>query len=177
MKKRTALLKVLKNRFATFINSPAFLVTTWIVFAIIGAIIGFNSSKIEPIPFTQDEIEYYTEQAELAYNKGLKYLDNNIIFIPIDNTTFKVYTDGQPAEKQKLKVTYSDKEIINSEPYYSYPFLGTRIACTIISAFIGAVVFIPIFSFVEWIIKKMVSIKEDVAYELKKENSVTDKED
>lgn len=177
MKKRAALFKVLKNRFATFINSTAFLVTIWILFAIIGAIIGFNISKIEPIPFTQDEIEYYTEQAELAYNKGLKYLDNNIIFIPIDNTTVKVYTDGQPAEKQKLKVTYSDKEIINSEPYYSYSFLGNRITCTILFALVGAVVFIPISSFVEWIIEKIISIKEDVAYELKKENSVTDKED
>lgn len=177
MKKRTALFKVLKNRLADFVNTDVFYATLWITFAIACAIVGFNVFKREPIPLTQGEIQYYTEQTELAYNKGLRYLDNNVTLIPIDNTTANIYASDTPYGKQKLKVTYLNNEIINTEPYYSHSFLLDRIGYAVAFGLIGAFAFIPIGFFVEWIIKKIISIKEDIEYELEKENSATDEED
>lgn len=177
MTKRTALFKVLKNRLADFVTTEAFLATLWIAFAIICAIVGFNVYKREPIPLTQDEIRYYTEQAELAYNKGLRYLDNNISFKPIDNTTANIYASDTPYGKQKLTVSYLNNEIINAEPYYSDSFLLDRIGWAVAFATIGAFVFMPIAFFVEWIIKKIISIKEEVEEKLEEANSVADEED
>lgn len=177
MKKRTALFKVLKNRFAEFVNSKAFLNTAWVVFVIVSAIIGFNVFKTEPIPLTSDEIEYYTVQAELGYHKGLDYLDDNIRLIPNDSTTANVYTDDQPDEKQRLKVTYLNNEIVDAEPYYSYSFLGYRIAGAFMFAILGFWSFIVIALFLERIIKKIISIKEDVEEILQEANSVADEED
>lgn len=177
MKKRTALFKVLKNRFIGFVGTDAFFVTLWITFIIVCAIIGFNVSKTEPIPLTEDEIQYYTEQAELAYNKGLRYLDNNIILIPIDSNTANIYPSDIPYGKQKLKVTYWNNEIINTEPYYSDSFLGDSIMIAVLSALFGSVfVAFPISLLVVWFIRKIISIKEDVEKELEKANSETDKE-
>lgn len=177
MKKRTALLKVLKNRFADFVGSKNFINTVWTVFVIVSAIIGFNVLKTEPIPLTQDELQYYTEQAELGYNKGLSYLDDSIMLKPIDSTTANIYAIDKSDEKQRLKVTYLNDEIVNAEPYYSYWFLGDRIIGAFLFAILGFIVFIPIALLLTWIIEKIISIKEDVAYELKKASSVTDEED
>lgn len=177
MKKRTAFFNVLKNRLANFVTTEAFLVTLWIAFAIVCAIVAFNVFKNEPIPLTQDEIQYYTEQAELGYNKGLRYLDNNIMLKPIDSTTANIYVSDTPYGKQKLKVTYLNNEIINTEPYYSDSLLLDRIGIAAAFALIGAFVFIPIALLLEWIIKKIVSIKEDYEEELEKANSVTNEED
>lgn len=177
MKKRTALFNVLKNRLADFVNTDAFFATLWISFIIVCAIVGFNVFKTELIPLTQDEILYYTEQAELGYNKGVRYLDNNIMFEPIDSTTANIYASDTPYGKQKLKVTYLNNEIINTEPYYSDSFLLDRIWFAVASAMMGAVAFFPIGFFVEWIIKKIISIKEDIEYELEKEISATNEED
>lgn len=120
MKKRTALFKVLKNRLTKFVNATDFFIIMWLAFTVVGTIIGFNIFKPEPIPLTQDEIEYYTSQAELGYYKGIVYLDDNIMFIPTSSTTAKVYTDGQPYEKQKIEVTYFKKEIVKVELYYDF---------------------------------------------------------
>lgn len=177
MKKRTALFKVLKNRLADFVDTEAFLANLWIAFAIVCGIVAFNVFKREPIPLTQDEIQYYTEQAELGYNKGLRYLDTNIMLKPIDSTTANIYTSDTPYGKQKLKVTYFKDEIINTEPYYSDSFFIDRLGYAVAFALIGAFVFIPIAFLLDWTIQKIISIKEDVAYELKNANSVTDEED
>lgn len=178
MKKRTALLKVLKNRFTNFVDTEAFTVTLWIALIILCAITGFNVSKEDPIPLTENEIQYYTEQAELAYNKGLGYLDNNIMIIPIDSTTANIYPSDIPYGKQKLKVTYWNNEIVNAEPYYSDSFLGDRIIIAALSALFGSVfVALPISNLIAWFIRKIISIKKDVEEELENANSVTDEED
>lgn len=177
MKKRTALFKVLKNRFTDFVGTEAFFVTLWITFVIACAIVGFNIFKREPIPLTEGEIQYYAEQAELAYNKGLRYLDNNVTLKPIDNTTANIYASDTSYGKQKLKVTYLNNTIINPEPYYSDSLLLDRIGYAAAFALLGALAFIPIGFILEWIIKKIISIKEDIAYELERESSQTDEED
>lgn len=177
MKKRTALFKVLKNRFAEFVGSKNFISTVWTVFVIVSAIIGFNVLKKEPIPLTQAEIDYYTDQAELGYNKGIKYLDTGIWFEPIDSTTTDIYAIDNPYAKQKLRITYLNKEIVNAEPYYSCWFLGDRILGALVFAFGGFFVFIPISYLLLWVIEKIISIKEDVEEELENANSVIDEED
>lgn len=177
MAKRTALFKVLKNRFTNFVDTEAFFVTLWITFVIACAIVSFNVFKTEPIPLTQGEIQYYVEQAELAYNKGLRYLDNNVTLKPIDNTTANIYASDTPYGKQKLKVTYLNNTIINPEPYYSDSLLLDRIGYTVAFALLGVFAFIPIGFILEWIIKKIISIKKDIAYELEIESSQTDEED
>lgn len=177
MKKRTALFKVLKNRFADFVDSKNFIYTVWTIFVIVSAIIGFNVVKTEPIPLTQDELQYYTEQAELGYNKGLNYLNDSIMLKTIDSTTANIYAIDKPDEKQGLTVTYLNGEIVSAKPYYSYWFLGDRIIGALLFAILGFIVFIPIACLLALIIEKIISIKEDVAYELKKANSVTDEED
>ncbi len=177
MKRRTALFKVLKNRFTNFVGTEAFTITLWIVLIIVCAIIGFDVSKREPIPLTEDEIQYYSEQAELGYNKGLRYLDNNIMLIPIDGTTANIYPSDAPYGKQKLKVTYWNNEIVNTQPYYSDSFLGDSIMIAVLSALFGSVfVALPISALIAWFIRKIISIKKDVEQELEKANSATDKE-
>lgn len=177
MKKRTALLKVVKNRFKNFVGTDTFIVTLWVAFTIVCAIIGFNVSKKEPIPLTEDEIQYYTEQAELAYNKGLRYLDNNIMFKPIDGTTANIYASDTPYGKQKLKVSYLNNKIINVEPYYSDSFLFDRIGWAVAFACVAGFAYIPIYILLKCIINKIISIKKAVEKELEKVNSVTDEED
>lgn len=178
MKKRTALFKVLMRR---FVNSTTFFFGIWAAFVIVNAIIGFNIFKTEPIPLTQDEIKYYTNQAELGYHKGIKYLDDTIMFIPKDSTTATIYTDGQPNVKQRLEVTYLNNEIVSAEPYYPYGFLGDRIAGATLLAFCGFLEFILIAVLLELISKKIISIKKEIKKELeeelKKANSVTDEKD
>lgn len=171
MKKRTALFRVLKKRLTEFVRSKSFFNTKWIAFAIVGAIIGFNLGKTEPIPLTQEEIEYYTSQAEVGFSKGISYLDDNIEFIPDNNTTAKIYTANQPDKKQKLTITFSNNEIVNVEPYYSYWFFGDRIAFTIAGAIIGAFVFLPIEFFFELIENAIISIKEDMNEELNEDDN------
>lgn len=134
---------LLSNAFAVF----SILATFIIVFGILG----FMLFKQEPIPLTENEVEYYTSQAETAYLKGLYYLDNNMEFVPINETQFNVYSSTQPEEKQKLRVTFSDNIISNKELYYSVDFIIVKILYTICGALIGIILWLLLLFLMEYI--------------------------
>lgn len=134
---------LLSNDFAGF--------SILVAFIIVFGILGFMLFKQEPIPLTENEVEYYTSQAETAYLKGLYYLDNNMEFVPINETQFNVYSSTQPEEKQKLRVTFSDNIISSKEFYYSINFISVKILRTISGALIGIILWLLLLFLMEYI--------------------------
>lgn len=170
MKKRTALFKVLKNRLYKFINSFIFIGILWATFFVVGAIIGFNICKVEPIPLTEEEIDYYTSQAEILYNSGISNLDANIVFEFYNDGIISIYSNNEPDEKQKIKITFYNKEIVKVEPYYSTDFMAARIVFSLIFAFVGFFAFIAFAYLIDLIGEKISSIKNEVLAELQENN-------
>lgn len=151
MTKRKSFLKNLKKVLDYSLNSDAVGFTILAVFIIAFGIIAFIISKQEPIPLTETEIEYYTSQAETGYLKGLFYLDDDVKFTPINDTTFEVYSSSQPEEKQKLKVTFSGNIISNKELYYSIGFIRNRVLRTSCGALIGCILWLLFIFLMEYI--------------------------
>lgn len=143
MEKRKSFFATLKNILNYSLNSDTIVLTILAVFIIAFGFVGFIISKQEePIALTENEIEYYTSQAEIGYLKGLYYLDDYIQFIPINETQFEVYSSTQPKEKQKLRVTFSDNTISNKELYYSINFIRNRVIRTFSAALIGCILWL-----------------------------------
>lgn len=104
---------------------------TCILFAIVFITFTFISSKKEPIPLTESEIDYYITQAQLAYHEGHICLDKNVEFIDNHDGSFDVYGYNQPKQKQKLTVTFLEGGEVDINTYYSYYFLADGLITTI----------------------------------------------
>lgn len=142
MTKREKFLVTLKKVLDYSLNTNSVLLSTLVTFIIVFGIIFFIFSKQVPIPLTEKEIQYYTTQAEIGYLKGLFYLDDNIKFIPVDDTTYNVYSSLRPEENQKLRVTFSNGTISKTELYYSVSFIYERIAATVLGLGMGFIVWL-----------------------------------
>lgn len=152
MTKRKRFLETLENILYYSLNNDAVAFSILAMFVIICGILGFMFSKQVPVPLTEKEIEYYTSQAEIGYLKGAYYLDENIAFIPINNTTFKVFSLDQSEEKQKLKVTFSGNVVSSTaEVYYSVNFIANRIVWTLCGALNGFLLWLLLIFFMEYI--------------------------
>lgn len=128
------------------------LILIWILFVIVCSTLAFIFSKEDPIPLTEDEIEYYTAQAELAYYEGIIYLDDDITVKNNHDGSFDVYDYKQPEQKQKLTVTFLEGGKIDIYPYYSYDFHYHRISETVMYGLMSIVLFLPLAFAVLWII-------------------------
>lgn len=144
-----------------FINSAVGFFTIIIVISIIFGIVGFISFKQEPIPLTEKEITYYTNQAEIGYLKGVFYLDDNIEFIKDYDTTYNVYSLNQPEEKQKLKVTFSNDIVANRETYYSANLFKNTIVNTLSMAFGGFLLAVCLLVILDLLIRKKIYYNYD----------------
>ncbi len=133
------------------VNNNAITFTIWALFIITFIIIGRLRFKAEPIPLSDDEIKYYTSQAEIGCLKGLSYLDDNVELIPIDKTTFNVYSSDSSDYKQKLKVTFFNDTVLNTETYYSVNFEYLNFCYAFISFIVGFVVGLVFLLFMEYI--------------------------
>lgn len=168
MKKRTSLFKILKSKLFQYIDLTTFYLILWLAFIVTSAIIGFNFYKAKPIPLTEEEINYYTSQAEILFNSGISNLDDNIVFEFLNDGTIGIYSNNEPKEKQKIKVKFFNKEFVAVEPYYHTNFITTKIAFSLIFAFGGFLLFIAFICLTDWIGKKISSIKDDVLTKLQK---------
>lgn len=134
------------------VHSNAITFTIWALFIIAFIILRF---KAEPIPLSDDEIKYYTSQAEIGYLKGLSYLDDNVKLIPIDKTTFNVYSSDFSNYNQKVKVTFLNDTVLNTETYYSVDFRYLNFCYSFISFIIGLFVGFVFLLFMEYINDKI----------------------
>lgn len=137
------------------VHSNAITFTIWALFIITFVIIGLLRFKAEPIPLSDNEVKYYTSQAEIGYLKGLRYLDNNVELIPIDKTTFNVYSSDFSDYNQKVKVTFLNDTVLNTETYYSVNFRYLNFCYSFISFIIGFVVGLVFLLFMEYINDKI----------------------
>lgn len=158
MNKRKKLfnLAYLKNQI-TDNKEMAIIILVWILFVIACSTFAFIFFKTEPIALTESEIEYYTAQAELAYHQGIICVDNNVEFVSNHDGSFDVYGYKQPAQKQKLTVTFLEGGEVDTNPYYSYAFRFNRIGITLLFAYLGFVLYLPLayalICIVEWFYK------------------------
>lgn len=133
------------------------IILVWILFVIACSTFAFIFFKEEPIPLTEEEVTYYTSQAELAYHQGIIYVDDNVEFVNNHDDTFDVYGYKQPAQKQKLTVTFLEGREVDTKPYYSYAFTDNRIGMTLIFGVCGLLVYLPLayalICIVEWFYK------------------------
>jgi len=169
MEKRKILFKVLKKKLSNFVKSDTFFFLSMSLFVILSAIAGFMIVKLDPIPLTEDEIEYYTNQAEVVYFEGMAYLDDNISVEYKTSNSCSVYDVTAPDAKQKLIVTFLDGKITNIEYYYSVSFLGIRILGALLSAILGFLVFCFLGMFISWIADKISTFKYSVQSEIEEE--------
>ena len=121
-----------------------FIILAWIIFVLFCTALPLIFYKEEPIPLTDTEINYYSNQAELAYYEGIICLDNNVEFINNHDGSYDIYGYNQPLQKQKLTVTFLEGGTLDLHPYYDYDFLDTRILIASFAAILSFALFVPI---------------------------------
>ncbi len=176
MTKRKAFFKVLKERWCNFVGTNAFYTSTCLFAFIIFAVVTFIFVKQKPIDLTEDEIEYYTSQAEILRYKGQFYLDENIKADLKNDGSINIYNYNHPYSKAKLNVSFSNDGTPTPIPYYEHSFILEAIALTFVLAILETIIFVLIWCLIEWLIKKIRDFKDDVTIELENYNSENDED-